>query len=351
MQYAKDLQSSLNHFASLADPVLTRAKSQPPDAVTLVADLREAELLTKQESLQESENQKWAGRFGPGFHGLETDWVALRKALTWTVRVREHFAAASADWQPRPTEGRQTAPTIPAGSAGTLPPAFIALATADKSATASTKDLRHCLEQFEHALHSFEMRFEPPAPLVDGKRLVTLPLEACKQCLNALRDRSGELSDWVDWYQLGKRFEHLGLAGFWTELQKLRPSREQLQDVFLKSTLTSWVDQVFHEEPALGGFRRQEHELVVDEFRTLDRQSLQANAQRVALPGLPTAQPAAGATGDPWLRGGPSHARGPQESPPSAGAAAFRGNSRSAVAAQTVHAHESAVGQSVLAPR
>ena len=45
VRYAKDLQACLNHFATLADPVLTRAKSQPADAVTLVADLREAETL------------------------------------------------------------------------------------------------------------------------------------------------------------------------------------------------------------------------------------------------------------------------------------------------------------------
>jgi hypothetical protein len=282
VQYARDLQACLNHFATLADPVLTHAQSQPPDAVTLVSDLREAELLQKQENLEESENQKWATRFGPAFHGLQTDWSGLRKALTWTLRVREHFAAAAPDWQPRPVEGKQTTPAVPAGSSGTPPAAFIALATGSAAGTASTKDLRTNLEQFEHALHHFEIRFEAPGPLVRGKRLGTLALEECKKRLAELRDRAGELSDWVDWFHLGKRFQHLGLDSFWSELQKVRPPREQLVDVFLKSTLTGWVDRIFQEEPALGGFRRQEHERVLEEFRELDRQLIRVNALRVA---------------------------------------------------------------------
>jgi very-short-patch-repair endonuclease len=278
VQYAKDLQASLNQFAALADPVLTRAKASPPDAVTLVSDLREAELLRQQETVQETENEKWAQRFGPAFRGMQTDWGPLRKALTWTLKVREHFAAAAPDWQPKAVEGKPAAPT---GSTGTPPPIFVNLATTNP-AGASTKDLRHHLEQFEHTLHSFEVRFEPPGPQFEGKRLAALPLDTCKQRLAELRDRAGELSDWADLYQLGKRLEHLGLAGFWVELQKVRPPREQLVDVFLKSTLTSWVDQIFQMEPALGGFRRQEHERVLDEFRELDRRLIQVNTERVA---------------------------------------------------------------------
>jgi hypothetical protein len=159
----------------------------------------------------------------------------------------------------------------------------VALATAAVAPAASTRELRTHLEQFEHALHHFEIRFEPPAPLVQGKRLVTLALEDCKKRLVELRDRAGELSDWVDWYHLGKRFQHLGLEGFWSELQKVRPPRQQLVDVFLKSTLTGWVDRIFAEDASLGGFRRQEHERVLEEFRALDRQLIRVNALRVAL--------------------------------------------------------------------
>ena len=85
-----------------------------------------------------------------------------------------------------------------------------------------TKDLRTALEHFKSA-HSFEIRFELPA--VGGRQTAGNPAAGRSQeRLTTLRDRAGELSDWIDWFQLGKRFEHLGLAGFWAELQKTRPA-------------------------------------------------------------------------------------------------------------------------------
>jgi very-short-patch-repair endonuclease len=288
LEYARNLQASLNQFASFTDPVLHRAPAAPPDAVALVNDLREAEALRQQEALGEAENAKWAARFGPAFKALATDWSVLRKMLTWTVRVREHFAAASADWLPRPAaaagEAKPAPSQVPAGTTGMPPNAFVQLATAAApGAAAGSRDLRHAQEQVDHALHSFEIRFEAPGPLVDGKRLGQLSLDALKKRLAELRERAGELADWIDWHHLGKRFEHLGLAAFWTEVQKVRPAREQLVDVFLRSSLTDWLDRLFQQDAALSGFRRQEHERVLEEFRGLDRHLLQANAQRVAL--------------------------------------------------------------------
>jgi hypothetical protein len=278
-RYAHDLQASLNTFAALADPVLTKAKTPPPDAVTLVKELQDAEKIQQAEKSEASDDQKWAARFGPLFQGQKSDWAALRKNLTWVLRVREHFAAASPDWQPKGTEVK---PMAAAGNTGMPPATFVTMATG-AAPPASTRELRNALEQFDHALHGFEHRFEPPAPQSGGKRLGTLSLDALKKRLIELRDRAGELADWGDWHTLSRRFDHLGLAAFWAELQKAHPTREQLVDVFLKSTLTGWVDRVFMEEPALGGFRRLEHERVLEEFRDLDRRLIAGNARRVAL--------------------------------------------------------------------
>src|SRR5204863_9631909 len=103
----------------------------------------------------------------------------------------------SPDWQPKGTEVR---PVPPAGSAGMPPPVFVQMATGG-TPPASARELRNALEQFEHALHSFEHRFEPPAPLAGGQRLAALSLDHLKQRLTELRDRAGELSDWADWHQ------------------------------------------------------------------------------------------------------------------------------------------------------
>src|SRR5207302_10088405 len=90
-QYARDLQATLNQCAAAADPVLAHAPKAPADAVTLLADLRQAEELRALEETQEQDSQRWRARFGPAFRGLSTDWSALRKALTWTTRLRDLF--------------------------------------------------------------------------------------------------------------------------------------------------------------------------------------------------------------------------------------------------------------------
>ncbi len=98
------------------------------------------------------------------------------------------------------------------------PAAFVQLATSPNQTVGAAKDLRHAQEQMTSALHSFEIRFDPPAPQVAGKALGTLAMDALKKRLAELRDRAGELSDWIDWQTLAKRFEHLGLAAFWADL-------------------------------------------------------------------------------------------------------------------------------------
>jgi very-short-patch-repair endonuclease len=268
-QYAKDLQTSLNQFGSLTDPVLARAKAPPPDAVTLVEDLKQAEGMAALEASEEQDSRRWAERFGPGFHGVATDWNALRKALSWVVRVRELFAAASQPGNP--------------GSSQALPPAeFVRLASAGPVPGGIARDVRQAQEQLEQALHGLEVRFEPPAPQFQGKRLAELPLETLRERLAALKGRVGELADWIDWRHLRGRFEHLNLGSFWEGLQTEKPPREQMPDVFLRAALTAWVEHVFQEDPALGQFRRPEHERVAEEFRELDRKLIRLNAERVA---------------------------------------------------------------------
>ncbi|HYT92140.1 MAG TPA: DUF3320 domain-containing protein, partial [Gemmataceae bacterium] len=165
---------------------------------------------------------------------------------------------------------------------GGLPEEFVKLSCSGPMPTGLANDLRQAREQLEHALHSFEIRFEPPAPQFGGKKLAELPLDTLRQRLAALKERVGELADWIDWRTLTDRFAHLGLATLASELQKTRPPREQLLDILMKAVLSAWVEHVFQQEPALGQFRRQEHERILAEFKELDRGLIRHAAQRVA---------------------------------------------------------------------
>jgi Protein of unknown function (DUF4011)/REase_MTES_1575/AAA domain len=252
--YAKDLQTSLNQFAGLCDPVL--GASLPADMQTFVADLKQAEELLAWEASQATEAERWTKLLGPAFAGVGTDWDALRKAITWARLVRECVGRMQ-------SEPRGLTPWL----ADSTPP--------------SSRELRQALEPYEHALHSLEIRFDAPGPVLDGMPLKEHTPEVVLDLLTKWRDRVGELADWVDWRYLPERFAHLGLKSFWDHLQQHDVVREQVVDLFLKSFWSGWVDAMFQHDPVLSQYRRNEHEQLLKEFRELDRRILQQGAARI----------------------------------------------------------------------
>ncbi len=254
-QYAKELQAALNQFAGLADPLLGAAP--PADVQAFGADLKQAEELLAFEAAQATEAERWTKLLGPAFQGVATDWDSLRKAITWTRRVRDCVGAMQ-------------------GGVGD------ALLKAAAGAPPSARELRQALEQYQHALHSFELRYDPPGPQLDGKALRDHPPEPVLDLLTKARERVGELADWVDWRFLPERFGHLGLKSFWDQLQQHDVARERVVDLFLNSFWSGWLDAMFQHDSVLSQYRRNEHERVVKEFRELDRQILQQGAARIA---------------------------------------------------------------------
>ena len=261
MQYAKDLQTSLNQFAGLSDPVLGAAP--PADMQAFLADLKQAEELLAWEASQATEAERWTKQFGPAFAGVGTDWDSLRKAITWTRLVREVVAKMQGGFNDALTQ-----------AATATPP--------------SSRELRQALEPYEHALHSLEIRFDAPGPQLDAKPFREHTPETVLDLLTKWRDRVGELADWVDWRYLPERFGHLGLKSFWEHLQQHEVRRELVVDLFLKSFWSGWVDAMFQNVPVLAQYRRGEHEILLKEFRDLDRRVLQQGAARITAKIEPT---------------------------------------------------------------
>lgn len=254
-QYAKDLQSALNQFAGLADPVL--AGTLPADMLALIAELKQAEELLAFEATQATEAERWMAALGTAFQGVGTDWESVRRAITWTKRVRDCVGSMQ----------------------GGLTEAVVKAAT---ETPPSSRELRQALEQYQQALHSLELRYDAPGPQLDGKPLRDHTPEIVLDMLTKARDRVGELADWVDWRYLPERFGHLGLKSFWDHLQHHDVVREQVVDLFLKSFWSAWVDAMFQLDPVLAKYRRGEHDVLVQEFRALDRKVLQQGGARIA---------------------------------------------------------------------
>lgn len=271
-QYAKDVQASLNLFAGLADSVLGAAL--PADMQAFGADLGQAEELLAFEASQATEADRWGKEFGPAFQGVGTDWDNLRKAIIWARSLRERLGAM---------QGGPSPPTpLPVGE-GSRTPAISseAILKAAAGTPPSSRELRQALEQYEHALHSLELRYDAPGPQLDGKALREHLPETVLDLLTKWRDRVGELADWVDWRYLPERFGHLGLRSFWDHLQQQEVLREQVVDLFLKSFWSGWIDAMFQQDAVLAQYRRNEHEQLLKEFRELDRRILAQGAARI----------------------------------------------------------------------
>lgn len=263
LAFAKDLQGRLNPLATITDPLLHAAPQAPADLTSLVHDLREAQALRDAEAQQQTEAASLQVRFGERFKGPDTDWDGLRRTVSWARRLRDAWSHVSEDGEPAmPTE------TLIAVAAGEKPPP-------------SFKELRAAHEQFRQALHLLENRFDAPGPLLDGKPWRDQGDELVLEHVTELRDRIGELTDWLEWRQLPERFAHLGLAKFWHAVLQVDLPKPPLVDLFQQAFWNRWLEWVFQQDAALAGFRRDEHERVLAEFRALDHQQLQTAAGRV----------------------------------------------------------------------
>jgi very-short-patch-repair endonuclease len=282
VNYAKDLQAALNALGGLTDPVLTRAPAVPASLASFVADLHQAEELRVWEASQDKETARWTERLGSAFQGINTNWEDLRKGLNWTRRLRECFDSSTAGYGNKPVETAVAEkPNRDGRDALPIPPENLVTMCAGAAPLPAVRDLRQAQEQYAQTLHGFENRFDAPGPLLEGKPYGEQPPETVHQHLTHLRERVGELSDWIDYRHLPDRFAHLGLRAFWDSLQKEPPPPDQVALVFLKSFWSSWIEAVFRQDQVLSGFRRAEHERLLTEFQSLDRELVLQGAARV----------------------------------------------------------------------
>jgi very-short-patch-repair endonuclease len=262
IDYAKALQAKLNPLGEATGPLLKASANPPPDLATLVEDVRQAEDLLKFETTQETEAAAWHERFGD-LEGIETDWDKLRKSIAFARKLRSLWRELGrGDEPPEPTEG------------------FVSIVVGQAKAP-SFQQLRHAHDQFQQAVHALEQRFDAPGPKFRGKPWRECDAETVHFHSLTLRDRAGELADWLDWRQLPARFDHLGLTEFWTAVLEHAAPNPPLADLFALSFWSRWLEWVFSTDSALRDFRRAEHEVVIDEFRAQDRQTLAHAADRI----------------------------------------------------------------------
>ena len=74
----------------------------------------------------------------------------------------------------------------------------------------------------------------------------------------------------------------LGAAATWAVSPAARDARGKLADVFERRIYELWIESVIDEAPVLADFHGEDHAVILDRFRELDRLWIEATRSRVA---------------------------------------------------------------------
>ena len=111
-----------------------------------------------------------------------------------------------------------------------------ALIQAAKGTPPASRELRQGAGAVPARAAQSRTALRPARPATRRQPLRDQPPEAGRfRAVDEVRDRVGELADWVDCATCPSRFGHLGLKAFWDHLQHHEVERERVVELFLKS--------------------------------------------------------------------------------------------------------------------
>lgn len=235
-----------------APAISLRASDHPSTLKALISDLREAESLRGFEEAVEAESEGAKALFGRRYTGITTDWTSILRDIDWCKRLLSILREP-----PQP---------------------LIAYISDEGLPTPPDPEIGPRLERLKGLMKTLEEGFSQP---LWGKEGELLTLEEIRGKVSELRSRLDELQSWIDFKRIEADLEGWGLGGFLRRLMEARPEASRLLDIFHKSMYSGLLDQIFQEEPILGGFRGRRHEELIREFQELDQRFIALSASRV----------------------------------------------------------------------
>jgi len=181
----------------------------------------------------------------------------LRQAVRWTRRFRKHLGERE------------------------LPEQLVQMATAQAAEDSDPEPVRQHMQVANDVFASLEAEFDEGYPRVSGVPLRRANLVAVEKRLVQMARRLEDLRDWVDYVAATEGIDALGLGALMEKVRAQSPSRQLLPLLVRKAVLQTWADDLFARDPALGTFRAENHERLIDEFRSLDRAHWQTGSDRV----------------------------------------------------------------------
>ncbi|MGD0644841.1 MAG: DUF3320 domain-containing protein [Candidatus Bathyarchaeia archaeon] len=255
-EWANETLEQLNPLYALTNETLSTSKREPQDYRQLLEDLKNAEDIRKKEAGIVGEKVQLQAKFGARFHELETNWQDILTVLGWTKKVQAAFAG------------------IP------VPEAFAQIAAQGSAAAPSNTELNQRYDASLKRLADFEARFETEMKY-QNQKLNDLEIKVIGERIKALRSRVDDLQVWIDFKDIKNRFALRGLDKFFNHLAEQRIPAAELVDVFRRGVYQEWINNLHNEDQKLGRFRRENHEQLIADFKTLDQDLIRLTSSMV----------------------------------------------------------------------
>ena len=229
---------------------------------TIIADLEQAALLDKQASELIKDKSELSLQLGDFYNEFDTDWDETITAIKWVQKVMGKF------------------------DTGNLPnPLLDVISEKD-----NTDDFNEFEDQIQslikaHELVKFHLKFYKSIfhhPNVDLDKMSFSELSAH---LEDLISNIIEIEDWIDFKQLEKQAESLGMGQFVESL--IRSDNKELNEEFIKNSFLIklyqlWVDKIEIENPKMRKFSGQAQQLLIDKFNENDSKIVNRNKYEIA---------------------------------------------------------------------
>jgi hypothetical protein len=218
----------------------------------LIKDLKVVETLQEFEDNLREQSTQLSEVYGDLYNGLLTDWVNIKNAIGWTIRLIRTLPKGVPDKLKQAVSGSIDLPIDP--------------------------KINERWDQITSEINELRKRFDRPLWSTPRE---TLNLDELRSNIQLYRTRIDDLRHWVDFKDLVKKLGEEKLGNLINKLITEKIDRQNVVPVFQKTMNQGILETFYDEDQTLKMFRGKDHEQLINDFRRLDQRLIDYTPHRV----------------------------------------------------------------------
>jgi very-short-patch-repair endonuclease len=123
--------------------------------------------------------------------------------------------------------------------------------------------------------------FDPARPASEGVVIDSTPLERLRPWLAARADQAHRIEQWTQLVDVEEEVRKAGVGAVLVEVRSGQVTLEEAADAFRARFFRLWLDALYERTPALKRFTSGDHQRLIEQFRQLDRRSVEVAPLRI----------------------------------------------------------------------